>query len=56
MFPMLNKIFKFIFSKKRIYREKATSLKSRMKKKKNGIEKSSFFNEISLKYKETKLQ
>ena len=49
-FPPQNVIFKFIFTKNCNYRWKTTCLKSRMEK--NRIEKSSFFNEISLKYKD----
>ena len=51
-FPSQNEIVKFIFVENRNYREKATSLKSRMQK--NGTEKSSIFNEILVSYQETK--
>ena len=50
-FPSQNEIVKIIFTENRNYREKATSLKSRMQK--TELKKSSFFNEISLEYKAT---
>ena len=53
-FPLQNEIFKFIFTNNCNYRWKTTCLKSKDMFK-NRIEKSSFFNEISLKYKVLKL-